>query len=115
MARTRTRQAGEHPGQRGLAGSRSAPQNQGGKRPTRVDQPPHQTSLADEVLLADEFVERARTHPLGEGRIGSTACGSSSARPKRLIVSSLAMQRPPSGVWQDLVTVRTDYTTLVGE
>src|SRR4029079_16935029 len=62
---------GQKPGERRLAGARRAPQDQRAEMPA-VERPAERPTLPDQVLLADELVERARPHPsrerLGPGR-----------------------------------------------
>ena len=59
---------GDDRGQRGLAGARRA-EEYGAGQPVGFDGAAQKPSLADDVLLSDEFVQRARPHPVGERRV----------------------------------------------
>ena len=59
------RVAGDDVGQRGLAGARRAVEDHAGQ-PVGLEHPPQQLARPDEMLLADELVERARPHPHGQ-------------------------------------------------
>ena len=63
---------GEESGQRRLAGTRRTPQHHR-RQVAALDHPPQRAALADEVLLPDELVERARPHPRREWRVRSRA------------------------------------------
>ena len=55
--------------QRGLACSRRPPQDDGREQPVRFDGAAQELALADDVLLADIFIQRARAHARGERRL----------------------------------------------
>ena len=62
LAEVASRGAGQQPGERGLARAGRAVEDH---RPEPIgrQQPPQQFALAEEMLLADELVERSRPHP----------------------------------------------------
>ena len=72
----RARRAGDHPRQRRLAGARRAPQDDR-SQPVVLDRLAQRPSRPEQRLLADDLVEGARTHPLGErrGRIDGVGLG----------------------------------------
>jgi hypothetical protein len=53
--------------QRGLARPRRTPENDRRKQSVSFDGPAQQFAGAEDVLLTDLFVQRARAHPGGEG------------------------------------------------
>ena len=59
---------GDDRGQRGLAGAGRA-EEYGAGQPVGLYGAAQQPSLADDVLLTDEFVQRARPHSVGERRV----------------------------------------------
>ena len=65
LAEHRTRLLGEHECEGGLAGARRAPQDHRMKH-VRRHHVAQELSRTQQMLLADDFVERARTHPIGQ-------------------------------------------------
>ena len=60
---------GDDHGQRGLAGTGRPPQDDGREKPVGFDGAAQELARPDDVLLADELVQRARAHPGGQGRL----------------------------------------------
>jgi len=63
---------GDHVRQGGLAHARRPPEDDRGQV-VSFDGPPQQPPAPDDILLPDEFFQRARPHPCGQGRIASGA------------------------------------------
>ena len=91
--------AGEQAGQRGLARPGSAPEDQRRERPAPLDQLPDEPPRADEVGLADEFVQvRGRIRSAsGASAAGAAGSSSGSPAPKRLRVSCRGMRQTSRG------------------
>src|SRR5215468_7443777 len=63
----RRRAVGDDSGERGLTGAGRPPEDQRGQT-VFINQAPQYPSLGEQMILPDEFIERARAHPLGERR-----------------------------------------------
>jgi hypothetical protein len=63
----RLRELGDHPGQRGLAGARRPPEDDRLQH-VALDGETQGRAGREDVLLADDVVERAGPHPLGQRR-----------------------------------------------
>ena len=63
--KSRVRQIGDEPRERGLAGARRAPEDDRLQQ-VALDRFAQRTARADQLVLAFDFVERARPHALGE-------------------------------------------------
>ena len=59
--------AGDHPGEGGLAGAGRPPEDHR-RQPVGLDQHPQRLAGADQVVLADDVVERAGPEPVGQRR-----------------------------------------------
>ena len=64
---SRLRRVGDEARERGLAGARRAPEDDRLQQ-VALDRLAQRLARAEQLLLADELVERARPHPLGERR-----------------------------------------------
>ena len=75
-------------GQRGFAHARADPRRSWSRRSSRLDLHAQRLAGADQVLLAAQFLKRARAHALGQRR-GARACpwGPSGSPSKRLIAA----------------------------
>ena len=62
------RHAGYERGKRRLAGARRPPQYDG-RDPVGLDASPQDSARPDDLILADELVERPRPHPRRQGRM----------------------------------------------